>query len=75
MRLHVLFNQEGEILAAARIDANAPVRARPVADPQKGHRAAELYVPTEFHHYDLGTLCGRLKVHVGGKYPELKSKD
>ena len=47
MKLHVVFNKDGEILGAARVDSAAPVRARPIPDEQAGHRAADVYVPAE----------------------------
>ncbi len=75
MKLHVVFNAKGEILGAARVDTNAPVRARPQADEQAGHRAADVYVPAEYHHYDLAAICQRLKVDVKGKFPDLKAKE
>ncbi len=75
MRLHVVFNEHGEILAAAQINSDEKVRARPIADPQKGHRATDVFVPAEYHHYDLGVILGRLKVDAGGKFPELRSKE
>ncbi len=74
MRLHIVFNQEGDILAAVQLDPKAPVRARPIADLQKGHRVADIYVLAEYHHYDLGTICARLRVDVAAKFPELKPK-
>jgi hypothetical protein len=75
MRLHVVFNQDGDILGAARLGGDAPVRARPVADEQAGHRAAEVYVPAEFQHFDLAAVCQRLRVDPAGKFPDLKVKD
>ncbi len=75
MRLHVVFNQNGDILGAARLGGDAPVRARPVADEQAGHRAAEVIVPAEYRHYDLAAVCQRLTVDVAGKFPELKARD
>ena len=75
MRLHIVYNQDGEILAAVQLDQETPVRARPIADPGKGHRVADVYVPTEYCHYDVGAICARLKVHDSAKFPELKLKD
>lgn len=75
MRLHILYNQEGEILAAVQLDLETPVRARPIPDPGKGHRAADVYVPSEYRHYDVGAICALLKVHDSAKFPELKPKD
>jgi hypothetical protein len=74
MRLHVVFNQDGDILGAARLGGDAPVRARPVADEQSGHRAAEAYVPAEYQHYDLAAVCQRLRVDTTGRFADLKAK-
>jgi hypothetical protein len=74
MKLHVVFNKDGEILGAAQVDGAAPVRARPMADEQAGHQAADVYVPAEYRHYDLGGICQRLRVDIRGKFPELKAK-
>jgi hypothetical protein len=76
MKLHVLFDKEGEILAAAQIDTSLPVRVRPVPDEKAGHRAAQVYVPAEYRHYDIAGVCQRMKVEVKkGKLAELKAKE
>jgi hypothetical protein len=75
MKLHIVFNKDGEILGAAQLDTAAPVRARPLADEKEGHRAAQVYVPTEYQHYDMADVCHRLRVDVKGKFPELKVKE
>jgi hypothetical protein len=76
MKLYAVSNKEGDILAAARLDVESPVRARPVADEQAGHKAVEVYVPAEHAHYDLAAVCQRLKVdHPKGKPPTLKPKE
>jgi hypothetical protein len=75
MRLHVVFNEDGEILGAALLDRTTPVRARPIADEQAGHRAADVYVPAEYQHYDLAAVCQRLRVDARGKFPDLKAKE
>jgi hypothetical protein len=75
MRLHVVYNENGEILAAVQLDLETTsVRARPIPDPGKGHRVADVYVPPEYCHYDLGTICAKLRVHGPAKSPELKPK-
>ena len=74
MRLHVVYNQDGEILAAVQLDLEIPVRARPIPDPAKGHRVADVYVPTEYCHYDVGAICAKLRVQDSAKFPELKPK-
>ncbi|HEX3955474.1 MAG TPA: hypothetical protein VHZ03_02450, partial [Trebonia sp.] len=75
MRLHVVFNENGDILGAARLGGDAPVRARPIAGEQAGYRAAEVIVPVEYRHYDLAAVCQRLRVDATGKFPDLKARD
>jgi hypothetical protein len=76
MKLHVVFGKDGVILGAAQLDGDAPVRARPMEDEKAGHRAADVYVPAEYRHFDLAGICQRLKVaDVKGKFPTLKAKD
>lgn len=81
MKLHVVFNTDGEILAAVQLTSEtAPqssgprIRVRPIADEQAGQRAADVYVPGEFQHYDLAAIGHRLKVDVAGKFPNLKAR-
>jgi len=73
MRLHVVFDSHGEILAAAELDSS-PIRVRPIADQGAGHRSMDIHLPIEFQHYDLGTVCDRLRIDVAGKFPEVKAK-
>jgi hypothetical protein len=75
VKLYVIFNRDGEILAAVQLDPAAPVRVRPVVDEQAGHRAADVYVPAEYQHYDLAAVCQRLRVDAKGKFPNLKAKE
>jgi hypothetical protein len=74
MRLHVVFDKDGGILGAARLDSIGPVRARPLADERAGQRAADVHVPPEYGHYDLAAVCRRLRVTVEGRFPELTAK-
>jgi hypothetical protein len=74
MRLHVVYSQDGEILAAVQLDLESPLRARPIPDQGKGHQVADVYVPTEYSHYDLGAICARLRIHGPANSPELKPK-
>lgn len=74
MKLHVVFDKQGEILAAAQLDTEAPVRARPVPDEKAGHRAAVVYVPPEYRHYDLAGVCRQMRVDAKGKTASLKAK-
>ena len=75
MKIHVVFNKEGDILAAAHLDPASGIRARPVPNEQAGHKAADVYVPAEHANYDLAAVCQRLKVDQKGKFPSLKTKD
>jgi hypothetical protein len=74
MKLHVVFNKDGDILAAVQLASGTAVRARPVADEQAGHRTADVYVPEEYRHFDLATVCQRMKVDVKGKFADLTAK-
>jgi hypothetical protein len=75
MKLHVVFDEDGKILGAARLDTTSPISARPLADEQARHRAADVYVPAEHRHYDLADVCRRLRVDAGGRFPELKARE
>jgi hypothetical protein len=74
MKLHVVFNEAGEILGAAVLDSTSPISARPLADSQARHLAADVYVPAEHRHHDLAAVCRRLRVDVGGRFPELQAR-
>ena len=61
MKLALVFNSKGNIVAAARIDIDSKIPLpRPVAT--KKLKALELEVPTEYCHQDLGTVCQCLRV-------------
>ncbi|MGZ8365160.1 MAG: hypothetical protein ACXW37_02290 [Nitrospira sp.] len=66
MKLSLVFNAKGNIVAAARVDveSNVPL-PRPVAT--KKLKALELEVPTEYRHCDLGTVCQSLRVDAKRK--------
>ena len=74
MKLHVVYNKDGDILGAVRLDMDAKVRVLPMADEQQGHRAADVDVPTEYHQYNMADICQKLTVDARGKLPELKVK-
>lgn len=74
MKLHVLFDKDGEILAAVDLGGDGSVRARPVPDEGQGHRTADVFVPRDYQHYDLAAIAQRLKVDARAKLPELKAK-
>ncbi len=75
MKLYAVINTEGDILAAVNLDEESAVRARPVADETAGHKAVQVPVPAEHTHYDLATVCQRLKVDDKGKFPTLRAKE
>lgn len=75
MKLHVVFNKKGDILAAAQLNGDAPVKARPIADEKEGHRVADVFVPTGYQHYDLAGVCQRLRVETKGRFTELMPKE
>lgn len=66
MRLSLVFNSKGNIVAAARIDVKSKFPLpRPVAT--KKLKALELDVPTEYCQCDLGTVCQSLRVDAKRK--------
>jgi hypothetical protein len=81
MKLHVMFDKEGRILAAAHLpesmepDGKPSIRMRPIAKEGTGHSTAVLYVPAEHHHVELGQLCRLLKVDTKAKTRSLKMTD
>jgi hypothetical protein len=74
MKMHVLFDNNGEIVAASLRDGKMPVRVQPMPDPQAGHRIAEVYVPAEYAHYDLAGICQRMKIDTKGTFARLEAK-
>lgn len=73
MRLHVLFDPQGKILAAATVHDGSGVHVRPTADERAGHGVAELEVPRDYHDRDLAAMCRALHVDLSGKAPALKA--
>ena len=73
MKLHVLFDGQGNIVAAARPRSGASVSAIPVAT-ERGHRVAEIDVPREHEHEDLATLHRQFGVDVEARDPALKRR-
>jgi hypothetical protein len=74
MKLCVLYNRSGKILAAVQL--NQPLlldkymsAPRPV--PQKGQRVADMEVPEEFRHLSFLDACTRLKIDIKAKRPVL----
>jgi hypothetical protein len=75
MKLHVIFDRDGTILAAATLGSAAPVRARPMPDEDQGHRAADVSVPSDYRSQKLSAICERMIVDVTGKHPQLVTKE
>ena len=73
MRLHVVFDSHGDILAAAEL-GSSPIRIRPIANSAAGHKSMDIDLPMEFRHLNLGNVCHRLRIDVTGKFPEVKAK-
>jgi hypothetical protein len=66
MKLRVLFDKNGHIVAAAQLDdgkssPGTAVKMYPVAT-EAGHATAEVNVPNEYAHLDIAAVCQRLKV-------------
>jgi hypothetical protein len=74
MKLYVLYNRSGKILAAVQLDRPLLVdedmsAPRPV--PQKGQHVAELGVPEAFRHLSVLDAWTKLKVTTKAKRPAL----
>lgn len=64
MRLHVLYDSDGRIVAAAPSDAaDGEMVVRPVAT-EPGQEAGEMEVPGELDGADLAEICERSRVDV-----------
>jgi hypothetical protein len=75
MKLHVVFDQDGRILAAAKLDPKAPVRARPMPDEDHRQRAADVDVPSDYRRQKLDAICETMMVDTRGKHPQLMTKE
>jgi hypothetical protein len=68
MKLHVVYDGKGKIVAAVRLDADHPTKhpnfgqLRPVVKP--GHHSADLDVPEEHAHLTFADVCRKLKVET-----------
>jgi hypothetical protein len=64
MRLHILYDRTGRILAAVHLDPASDVEGvgelRPV--PRKGQMSADFEVPAEHAHLDFVEACRALRV-------------
>ena len=63
MRIHVLHDAKGRILAAVSLNSQGiDPSPRPVA--ASGQKSLELEVPAEYQHEDLPAICGKLSIDV-----------
>lgn len=75
MKLHVVYDGQGRIVAAVRLDAEHKAkhlnfgRLRPVVKP--GHHSADLDVPEEHASLSFADVCRKLTVETT-KPPRLK---
>jgi hypothetical protein len=63
MKLHVLHDAKGQILAAVKIPAD-PEKSIPRPVARRGQKSVVLDVPKEHHQSDLGTICSNHRVDV-----------
>lgn len=80
MKLHVMYDQSGRIIAAVRLDSDVTAKSdqvgrrlgsvRPVMTP--GHSSADLDVPPEHAHLTFAEACRQLVVETSDSKPRLK---
>ena len=79
MKLHVMHDKSGKIVAAVRIDEDKSkprhpgqriASPRPV--PRRGFTSVELEVPVEHAHLSFKEACEQLMVGTSGPKPQLK---
>ncbi len=75
MKMHVLYDASGQILAAVELSEDASedtLQVRPVAKPDQ--YSADLDVPSALAHLSFKDACENLVVDVAEKVPRLKSR-
>jgi hypothetical protein len=73
MKLHVLHDARGRILAAVPLNEdNKTAGPRPV--PRRGQKTLEVEVPAEHAHQDLLTICHTMRVHASSRSLMLAKK-
>lgn len=81
MKLHVVYDETGQIIAAVRLDADTTTTkahqlgrrlpgVRPV--PKPGHSSADLDAPPEHAHFTFVQACQQLIVDTSDSKPRLK---
>jgi hypothetical protein len=71
MKLHVVFDRDGKILAAAQGNSKTPLGVWPMPDEKHGEKSADVDVPGDFDSESLAALCGSMIVATDGKQPRL----
>jgi hypothetical protein len=79
MRLHVVYDAKGKIIAAGRADPVSGLRSNTTlagapANVGQGHRAAELDVPESHAQVSLKELIEQLEVDHSGSHASLRVK-
>jgi hypothetical protein len=75
MKMHVLYDASGEILAAVELSEGASediLQVRPVA--KSDQYSADLDVPPDLAHLSFKDVCEKLVVDVAQKVPRLKAR-
>lgn len=75
MRMHVLYDSSGQILAAVELPevvSEGTLQVRPVVKP--GQYTADVDVPPDLAHLNFKEACEKLVVDVAQKVPRLKAR-
>ena len=83
MKLHVLYDQTGHIVAAVRLDVKSAgkrtkegmMAGAPRPSVPAGHSAADVVVPHEHSSLTLDRICQALYVHVADGQTALKARE
>ena len=75
MKIHVLYDDSGQILAAAELSESASkdsLQVRPVAKP--GQYSADMDVPAALAHLSFKDACEKLTIDVAQKVLRLRAQ-
>ena len=75
MKIHVLYDHLGKILAAVDIGDETPERGRLRPIPQERQSAADFDVPAEHSHMKFVEVVPRLRVNVKADIHHLIARD
>jgi len=70
MRLFVLYDQQGRIVAATRLDPH-PRFEPPLPEADPGQSSAELELPAEYAHLTFAQACRQMMVDTTADTPRL----